>query len=112
MLIMALTKNGICYNLIESPYKVNITYDKQVIRFYFSSKINSSKFLERLETNRDNINASLSKRFKMGVVYNILCDLTLYEKIEQRGFYITIDGKGIEWLEEIELDGTIVTRKN
>lgn len=109
---MGLTKNGICYNLIESPYKVSVTYNSQTLRFYFSSKLNSEKFIERLELNREDINGSLTKRFKLSVINNTLCDIMLYNKIEQRGFYINADGKGLEWLEEIVLDGEIVTRGN
>lgn len=105
-----LTRYGICYDLTVSPYSETIVYDKQRVKFMFSSQLNRDKFVDRMNVNRQQINRSLSNRFKFDIQYNILCDITLYNNIENRGFYIVVDGKGIEWLEEVTLDGLELTR--
>lgn len=109
---MTMSKRGICYHLPDSPYQIKVSYDGQMVTFFFSSSLNVEKFYERCAGNREAISASLSSRFKFIIKNDILCDIVLYEKIENRGFYIDVDGKGYSWLEEVELNGVKVTSKN
>lgn len=100
-----LSRGGIAYNLVESPYYyISIDYPKQV-EYRFSSQTYLDKFGERLEDNRNSISESLSKRFGLKVVNSLLSDIVLYSKIEKRGFLIYFDGVPVECLENITLDG-------
>ena len=109
---MELTRAGVCYDLPNSPYHVTISYGDQNVKFMFSSKLNADKFKDRLILNRKDRNGMLSKQFGFEIEYDILCDIHLYNKIEKRGFYISANGKGLEWKEEVKLDGMILTRRS
>lgn len=101
-----LTVNGIANNLKDSPYHYKINYNcNSYVIYVFSSKLYKGKFEERLESNRENINKSLSNRFGFEIVNNILCDVKLYSSIEKRGFLIKTNKAGFECLENIRLDG-------
>lgn len=109
---MKLTKRGVCYDLAVTPYIHKEVYNYQVIYYHFSSEINLSKFRERMGENREALNTSLTKRFKFEVKNDVLCDLRLYNSVENRGFYIEADGKVIRWLEEITLIGQKIDKEN
>lgn len=109
---MNLTRNGICYNLKESPYFTTIRYDEQLIQFRFSSEANLNKFIERLATNREKVNTSLSTRFKFVINQDIICDLKLYDNVESRGFLVLSEREVFECLSEVRLDGEKLTKKN
>lgn len=103
-----MTRNGVVYNLPKSPYIV----ERKGIKFYFSSENHREKFLECSEDNTNTITYSLYKRFKVWLMCEELCDLVLYNKVETRGFYVTIDGEEYKCLNEITLDGVKrITRK-
>lgn len=103
-----LTKNGICYDLNKSPYKVK--YNN--ITFYFSSVFYKQKFIDLIAENREKINNSISNRFVINVELNILADLVLYEKVEKRGYLIESDGEKI-WDKNIyQLNGIKMSTKN
>lgn len=108
---MSLTKHGICYDLSKSPYTVCLWYGQNVI-YAFSSEVNKIKFIDRLEEHREKITNSLYKRFKMEFDIPLLCDIRLYDSIENRGFYIEVDGRVVQCLEEITLVGTRVDSEN
>lgn len=105
---MSVTRNGIYYNLKKSTYIVT----KNNIKFYFSSMKHLEKFNKQLEENRDTISYSLYKRFKLWVKIDELCDLSLYSKIESRGFFVVIEGVEHVCLKNLILDGakTIVKK--
>ena len=105
---MKMTRNGICYDLSQSPYVYSLSYPQEV-EYRFSSELNMNKFIERLEINRASINESLSKRFKVEVRYNILCDFMLYTKVEKRGFYMVVEGREALWQNEVKLEGQKLT---
>lgn len=86
------TRNGVYYNLALSEYRETVNG----LTFVFSSQIHKDKFLEKLNENRDIINYSLSKRFKMKIDLNLLADIVLYKKIESRGFLILKEDKEIK----------------
>ena len=101
-----LTRNGIAYNLNLSPYEVKIKYDKNdYIKYKFSSNLYKENFENKLKSNRENINNSLSKRFGFIIVNEKLCDLKLYSSIEKRGFLIETKEGLYECLNIIKLDG-------
>lgn len=108
---MSLTKYGICYDLTKSPYTVCLWYGQNVI-YAFSSEKNKEKFLTRLESNREELTNSLYKRFKVDFDIPLLCDIRLYENIENRGFYIEADGRVLRCLEDITLVGMKISNED
>lgn len=100
---MTLTKNGICYDLKDSPYFCSVGFYK----FFFSSPAHLVKFKEGLEANREWLNDSMTRRFKFKVSMKRLADFSLYRKIETRGFRISdeMTGDVFECPESIEFHG-------
>ena len=107
-----LTKDGICYNLKETPYTPAINYGDQQIIYHFSSMVYKLKFINKKKDNREKINLSLTNRFGFEIKNNLLCDLKLYSQIEKRGFLIfNAEGEMFECLKSITLDGQRVIAK-
>ena len=107
-----LTKDGICYNLKETPYIHAINYGDEQINYHFSSMIYKLKFISKQKDNREKINLSLTNRFGFEIKNNLLCDLKLYSQIEKRGFLIfNAEGEMFECLKSITLDGQRVIAK-
>lgn len=100
---MTLTKNGICYDLKESPYSCFVGFYK----FFFSSPAHLVKFRKGLEANREWLNDSMKRRFKFDMDMELLADFSLYRKIETRGFLIVNESTGVayECAENIEFRG-------
>ena len=100
---MTLTKNGICYDLKNSPYFCSVGFYK----FFFSSPAHLVKFRRELEANREWLNDSMTRRFKFNMSLDLLADFSLYRKIETRGFLIINDLTGVayECPESIEFHG-------
>ena len=100
---MVLTKNGICYDLKNSPYFCSVGF----YTFFFSSPAHLNKFKEGLEANREWLNDSMTRRFKFNMSLGVLADLSLYRKIETRGFLIINESTGVayECPESIEFHG-------
>lgn len=108
-----MTKSGVERDLRRSPYTTNIMYGKKNVTFCFSSATCKMRFDEAIETNRKEISESLTARFKIKFhVADEFCDVTLYRKIERRGFLICMEGVEIKWLGELTYNGTEVIRKN
>lgn len=104
---MGLSRNGIAYDLNISPYRLEVPYEKEgvTLTYVFSSELYKRNFYNRFLENREEIGASLSKRFGFKIENDILCDLTLYGKIEKRGFLILRGEDKIVCRENIILDG-------
>lgn len=100
-----LTRNGISYNLEQSPYKVVKTYNNTEIIYKFSSQLYVDKFTTRIDDNRKKVNDFISKKYKVDFSNDILSDLKLYSETEKRGFFIFINGGGCKCLSNIKLDG-------
>lgn len=100
-----LTRGGVAYNLSESPFFTEITYSEMTLKFVFSSNLYLNNFLKRLSDNREAISKSLSNRFGFEIFNDVLADIKLYSSIEKRGFLIYHNGKVIECLGEIKMDG-------
>lgn len=105
---MAISANGVYRKISESTYRIEI--DNVV--YYFASRNHLEKFKEKLEIKREFINKSLEKRFGIKGVYDVIADLVLYTNVETYGFYITINGRSCDCLENLQLDGLKVISKS
>lgn len=103
-----LTRNGVCYDLTKSPYRIT----QKGVTFVFSSQPHLMKFESRLKTNRDTVNYSLTKRFGFSVDVSTLADVVLYKKIETRGFLIEVEEVEYKCLKSLKLGGVKVTLRN
>jgi len=84
-----LTRNGIELNIDESNYKTNY----KGLTFYFSSMFYLRKFEKEIENYIDNETKKLYNKFKVRSDYTILLSISLYKKIEKRGFKVLIHDK-------------------
>lgn len=101
-----ITRNGVCYDFTLSKYRHTVNG----LTFVFSSLNHLEKFKQKLAENRDIVNYSLSRRFKVQVNANQLADVALYRKIETRGFLIvTNEGMKICSIKEVSYNGGVVT---
>lgn len=107
-----LTRNGITYDLANTPYKLTVKYDVEDLTYHFSSQLYLDKFKSKLEEYRSFINDSLTKRFNFDIKYNMLADIRLYTVIEKRGFFIVNEKEQFNCLNIIRLDGLQMTTKN
>lgn len=107
-----LTRNGIAKDLKTSPYTFTEVVDEGVITFYFSSRLHLNNFCEKRDENYTMIYNYIYKRFKFKVDCRMLADCNLYQKIESRGFYITINKKEFLCPSSIILNGESKTKKN
>ena len=91
---MPSTIRGIYHNLKESEYTVS---DSEIV-FFFSSKLYRDKFLSDYEEHRETF---LSKMHRLTgeIPLNMttLADITLYRRIEKRGFRALMRGVDITW---------------
>jgi Phi-29-like late genes activator (early protein GP4). len=100
-IINMISKRGIAYNLEITPYIINV----RGITYHFSSKNHLEKFTEKLEENREVIALSLSKRFGFDIKPDMLSDLSLYSKVETRGFYVAKGSESYKCKKEVRLSG-------
>lgn len=109
-----MTKNGIEYNLIKSPYyvRINQVSINREIQLFFSSQRNALKFSEKYKDYVYEFNLKYSLKFKIDVDLTLVAVINLYHQIEHRGFYITIDGSEFTCLNIIKLNGLKMTKKN
>lgn len=103
-----ITKDGVCYALKQSPFRCT----KNGVTYVFSSKLHLTKFDSRIAKNRQTINTSLAKRFKINMDVSALADVILYSRIESRGFLIIVEGEYIECLSSIRCGGVKVISRN
>lgn len=107
---MKLTRSNVAYDLNISPHRMIMEYsNNHKIEFVFSSDLYKRKFEEKLIDNRIKINESLSNRFGFSIENDVLSDLKLYTTIEKRGFLIYQNELGIECLNDIILNGQMLT---
>ena len=107
-----LTRSGIAYNLEVSPHKLHLGYSVENVTYIFSSNFYLTKFLKKIEQNRNEMNQALSKRYGFNVKMDELCDIKLYSKIEKRGFLIETDKERFTCLSSITLDGEKLMNKS
>lgn len=86
------TVRGIYYDLSESEYVYNYSFNKN-FKFYFSSSFLMNKFQDELENYIKYETARLRQRYHVYVdMMDLLC-IALYLKIEKRGFYVEYKDK-------------------
>lgn len=107
-----LSRNNIAYDFNISPYSVTVVYGGCEIKYVFSSNMYKRNFQQRMQSNREKINQSLSNRFGFTINQDILSDLKLYITIEKRGFLLCKDGIKMECLNNLVLDGDNLMNKN
>ena len=95
------TRDGICYDLNKSIYKST----QNGVTFVFSSKLYKEKFESKLKEHRENINKSLSNRFRISIDVSTLADVVLYMKIEKRGFLIEAKDEKLQCRSHLQFVG-------
>lgn len=78
------TKNGIYNNLNESEY----IYEIENFVFYFSSKMYLEKFKQGKDEYIKEETLKINNKYNTETKFNIMLLLSLYKKIEKRGFKI------------------------
>lgn len=103
---MGVTKNGICYDLSESPY----WYEWRGFTYYFSSPSHLRKFASEVRSKELWLNDSFNRRFKFTFYVDSLADLNLYRQIETRGFRV-VTNDGMEYTSPWQIVVCIDTQK-
>lgn len=83
-----MTRNGIEYDLEKSPYTASIKTTSDELVLFFSSLLNLEKFGGRYDDYVKEIDKSLSKRFSVNFHLPLMGAVSLYRKVERRGFAI------------------------
>jgi Phi-29-like late genes activator (early protein GP4). len=93
---MPATLRGIYHNLKESKYVIS----NSEITFFFSSELYLNKFIDRYKNHREEFT---NKFNRIGVAENnpfntdTLADITLYQTIEKRGFFVRLQRARINY---------------
>ena len=109
---MTKTRDGIYYNLHESPFQ----FRSGSVNYHFSSKFNLQRFTQRLPERRSSIKTYLSKLFGFEIEAGHITEIHLYTKIEMRGFLMSREtSRGLEFIcqiNDLRLNGGTPTKKN
>ena len=81
---MKTTVKGICLNLNESEYY----FEYKGLIFYFSSEFYKKKYADNIQNYIENETFKLQVKYNVNINFDILFMITLYKKIEKRGFRI------------------------
>lgn len=81
---MKTTVKGICLNLNESEYY----FKYKGLIFYFSSEFYKKKFADNIQNYIENETFKLQVKYNTIINFDILFMISLYRKIEKRGFRI------------------------
>lgn len=81
---MRTTIKGICLNLKESEYY----FKYKGLRFYFSSEFYKNKFITEVENYIETETLKIQVKYNININFDILFMISLYKKIEKRGFRI------------------------
>lgn len=100
-----ITKNGVCYDLTKSIYKLKVND----LTFVFSSQLHLDKFKAKRQENRDILNYSLTRRFGLTINVPLLADIVLYKRIETRGFLVLTNEGHELWQNNLTFGGGKVT---
>jgi hypothetical protein len=84
---MPVTQKGIYHNLRESKYRVS----NGEILFFFSSEFYLNKFMDRYKEYRQEFKTKLKRITDVPFNTETLADITLYQVIEKRGFYVRLN---------------------
>lgn len=78
------TKNGVELNLKESNY----CFEFYNAVFYFSSKFNLDRFKNSVENYVQLEQTKIKNRYKVNINLKLYLSISLYKKIEKRGFRV------------------------
>ena len=92
-------------DLTKSPYIFTEMIGDKPVHFYFSSNLHLNNFTKKREQNYQMLYNHLYKRFKYKVNCRMLADCNLYQKIENRGFYIKYNNKEFLCRDNLTLNG-------
>lgn len=81
---MKTTVKGICLNLNESEYY----FQYKGLIFYFSSEFYKKKYADNIQNYIENETFKLQVKYNININFDILFMISLYKKIEKRGFRI------------------------
>ena len=101
------TARGICKQLELSPYKVEhsvTTVDTTTVELFFSSPNNVKRFLEKIDEEIEKMKNKINKMTGIRMDCEVFVMITLYRKIEKRGFYIKISGFPYDNFNEIPFE--------
>lgn len=87
---------GIYYDLNESEYVAILNINNNEIKFYFSSLFNRRRFMEKSIVYLKNENLKLETFYNVKVNAGMLLLISLYKKIEKRGFKVLINNNEID----------------
>ncbi|MBO7714061.1 MAG: hypothetical protein J6S85_10855 [Methanobrevibacter sp.] len=107
-----LTRNGVAKNLEKSPYVFTEVIDGKLLSLHFSSKLHLRNFMEKRNDNFVMLYNHIYKRFKYKVNCKLLSELNLYQKIENRGYYIKFNNEDFQCQSKIILSGVSRMSKN
>ena len=107
-----LTRNNIAHDLNISPHRFVQRYSNDYVTYVFSSEFYREKFRRECREHSEKVNNSLSNRFGFSIRAELVADLKLYSAIEKRGFLIYYNEDKVECLNDITLDGLMLTQKN
>ena len=85
------TTRGVFLNVKDSDYIVKI-YGYE---FYFSSAFYMNKFCKMYDDFIHTESLKFSQKYKVSINFAWILLLSLYKKIEKRGFYVKFNGKEI-----------------
>ena len=96
---------GVYYDLKQSKYVFTVGG----IKFYFSSVLYRDKFMDRYLDECERFHEAINKIYKdkFDIRASTLALVRLYTLIEKRGFYIKVNGVGIDCLENLIFDMTV-----
>lgn len=92
---------GIYYDLKESEYFAFLTINNELITFYFSSLFNRKRFLNKMTSFTHDENLKLTINYNVNIDATKLLLLSLYKKIEKRGFRVLINNEEIDTNKEL-----------
>ena len=64
--------------------------EERGICYYFSTELHKQNFIKRLEENRREVADRIYKRYRSCIHSDYLADIYLYQKVENRGFYVKL----------------------
>lgn len=97
------SRYGVVYDLSNTPFIA----EWGDLRLHFSTNAHLVKFMDNVSTRTHWLNDSLSKRFHVFMGMGDLAALQLYMMIENRGFYVELDGKVLTCPDEVEFHGRL-----
>lgn len=86
------TKNGVELNLQESDYKFEFCHAV----FYFSSEFNLQRYKNSVIQFVEMEQAKIINRYKVKAELRLYLAISLYKKIEKRGFRVLYRGQEVE----------------